>query len=107
MTSAVVAGHEHQAFEQVHVLFVLEQCAVQGRYHELLVAAAQRLGGNVLGDEELEPVEQLGGGGLLLETGDLAQAEEDLERFLQQGLLISGKCTSTIRCMVSRSGKRM
>src|SRR6185437_5323344 len=81
------ARHEHDALEQVHVLLVLEQRAVQRRQERLAVAAVQRLGRNVLGEQQLEPVEELGGRRLLLEARHLAQVEEHLERLGEQRLL--------------------
>jgi hypothetical protein len=105
--SAVALGHEHQPLEEVHVLLVLEQRAVQRRDAGLLVGRAQRLDRDLLGHQQLEPVDELGGGRLLLEAGDFAQAEEDLQRSLSSACLMPGKCTSTMRCMVSRSGNLM
>src|SRR3954467_13524021 len=61
--SAVVPLHENQLLEQRDVLFVLEQCAHERRYGDLVVLALQRLERDVLGDQELEPVEQLGRAG--------------------------------------------
>ena len=62
------ARHERDALEQVHVLLVLEQRAVQRRDQHLLVGALQRLGRNVLGEQQLQPVEELGGRRLLLQA---------------------------------------
>src|SRR5512132_2631583 len=85
------ASHEHDAFEQVHVLFVLEQGAVQRRYHGLAIGAVQRLRRDVFCEQELQPVEQLRRRRLLLESRHVAQVEEHLEGLLQQRLLEPGK----------------
>src|SRR5580704_17034025 len=53
--------HERQPFEQVHILLVLDQRAVQRRDEFLRIALAQRLDRDVLDHQELEPVEQLRG----------------------------------------------
>src|SRR5882724_6032186 len=82
--SATASMQEYQLLEQVHVLFVLEQRAVQRRQRLLRIARAQRFGRNLLRDEQLDPVEQLGGRGFLPQARRLAQAEERRERFGQQ-----------------------
>src|SRR5437762_5790846 len=81
--------HEGDPFEQVHILLVLEQGAVERRNHDLLVGAAKRLGRDVLGEQELEPVEELGSRRFLLQARHFAQLEENLQRFLEQNLLQS------------------
>src|SRR5437879_13779803 len=75
----------------MHVLLVLEQRAVERRDDDFLVRAPERLGRDVLGEEEFEPVEELRGGGLFLETRHLAQLEENLKPFLEQRLLQTRK----------------
>src|SRR3972149_8219541 len=60
----VMSGHEHQPFEQVHILLVLEQCAMQWRDDGLAVLAAQRVDRDIFGEPQLPPVEQAGGGGV-------------------------------------------
>src|SRR5262245_53211480 len=74
------ARHEYQALEQVNVLLVLQQRSVQRRDDRLAVLGAQRFRGDVLGQQELQPVEQLAGGGLLLQPRHLAHLEKDFER---------------------------
>src|SRR3954470_22310963 len=76
--------HESQPLEQMHVLLVLEQRAVQRRDELLGILGAQRVGRHVLDHQELQPVEQLGGGRLLLEAGHFADVVEDIERLAQQ-----------------------
>src|SRR5690242_11072705 len=73
------------------VLLVLEQRAMQRRNERLAIRALERLGRDVFGEQQLEPIQQLGSRRLLLETGNLAQIEEDLERLLQQRLFEAGK----------------
>eukprot|EP01107_Rhizomastix_libera_P006315 TRINITY_DN20421_c0_g1_i1.p4 TRINITY_DN20421_c0_g1~~TRINITY_DN20421_c0_g1_i1.p4 ORF type:complete len:110 (-),score=5.62 TRINITY_DN20421_c0_g1_i1:555-884(-) len=68
----------------MHVLLVLQQGAVQGRNAGAGILAAQGLGRNVLGQQQLEPVQQFRGGGLLLQPGHFAQAEEHFQGLLQQ-----------------------
>ena len=46
----------------------------------------QRLRRNVLGEQQLQPVEELGGRRLLLQSGHVAQLEEDFERLLRAAL---------------------
>src|SRR2546425_13294076 len=76
-----LARHEDEALEQVDILFVLEQGAVQRRDDGLAVLGSQGVGRNVLGEQELQPIEQLGGRGLFLEAGHFAHFEEHFERF--------------------------
>src|SRR5437667_5421132 len=61
MVSAIVPLHEHQFLEQRDVLLVLQQRAHQRRHGYLVVLAVQRGDRDVLGDEQLEPVEQFAG----------------------------------------------
>src|SRR5882672_522960 len=82
-----LARHEDEALEEVHVLLVLEQRAVQRREDGLAVLGPQSVGRDVLGEQELQPVEQLGGRALLLQAGHFAHLEEHLERFAQQRFL--------------------
>src|SRR5579862_4221976 len=63
---AAAALQEHELLEEVHVLLVLHQRPVERRDGGLVPLLAQRLGRNVLGEEELQPVQQLGGRRLLL-----------------------------------------
>src|SRR5439155_20351100 len=86
-TSSSGARHEDDALEQVDVLLVLEQRAVQRRNERLAIAALQRFGRNVFGQQQFEPVEELGGRRLLLEARHFAQVEEHFERFGEQRLL--------------------
>src|SRR5271169_1057530 len=66
------------------VLLVLEQRAVERRNELLRIIAAQSLGRDILGEQQLDPVEQLQGGRLFLEAGRLAHLEERRERLAQQ-----------------------
>src|SRR5207249_3094721 len=67
-----LARHEDEPLEQVNVLFILEQRPVQRRNDGPAVLAPQRLGRDVLGEQELQPVEQLRGRGLFLQARDFA-----------------------------------
>src|SRR5690606_14566652 len=79
--------HECEALEQMHVLLVLEQCAMQRRDQLPRIVLAQHLRRDVLVEQELQPVEQLRRGGLLLEAGHLAHVEEDLHRLADEPAL--------------------
>jgi hypothetical protein len=57
--SPLPAGEEGELLEQMHVLLVLEQRAVQGRDQLLRLFLPQRLGRNVLIEQKLQPVQQL------------------------------------------------
>src|SRR6266581_2048880 len=87
--STRIPRHEDETFKKVDVLLVLEQCPVEGRDNGLAVLAAERLGRDVLGEQELQPVEELGGRGLFLQARDFAHLEERFERFAQERLLQS------------------
>src|SRR5580658_10584087 len=82
--TSIPAVKEQQLLEQMHVLLVLEQGAVQGRDELLRVVAAQRLRRNVLGHQQLDPIQELGGGGFLLQSGRVANLEERRQRLVQQ-----------------------
>src|SRR5712692_9103592 len=82
-----LARHEDKTLEQVDVLLVLEQGPVERRDNGLAVLGSQGVGRNVLGEQELQPVEQLGGRGFFLQAGDFAHFEEHFERFAKQRFL--------------------
>src|ERR1700687_5394107 len=82
--TSIPAVEEQQLLEQVHVLLVLEQRSVQGRYQLLRVVASQTFRRNVLGDQQFDPIEERGGGRLLLQTGRFADLEERRQRLPQQ-----------------------
>src|SRR3984885_2162158 len=65
---ALPSCQERQTLEEVHVLLVLEQRAVQRRDELGRVLLAQRLGRHVLVQEQLQPVEKLRGRRLLLQA---------------------------------------
>src|SRR4051812_30929694 len=88
---AVVALHEDQLLEQRDVLLVLQQRTYQGRYGDLLVLRVQRARRDVFREQQLEPVDQLRGGRLLLQARQVAHVVEALERGGQQLLLDAGK----------------
>jgi hypothetical protein len=51
----------------MHVLLVLEQRSVQRRDQLLRMTLAQRIGTAILDHQQLEPIDELGGRGLLLQ----------------------------------------
>src|ERR1700734_1035808 len=73
---ALAPAQKCDPLEQMHILLVLEQRAVQRRDQFLGVTLAQRLWRNVLIQQKLEPVEQLRSGRLLFQSRRLAQREE-------------------------------
>src|SRR5438876_4733829 len=83
--------HEGQALEEMDVLLVLEQRAVQRRDELLGILGAQRVGRHVLDHQQFQPVEQLRGRGLLLEARHLADVVEDVQRLAQQVALQLGE----------------
>src|SRR3954464_13767068 len=83
-------GHEGELLEQVDVLLVLEEGAVQRRDELPRIALAQLLGTDVLGEQELEPIEELGGRGFLPQARDLADREEDAQALLDETALDAG-----------------
>src|SRR6185437_188995 len=83
--------HERQTLEEMDVLLVLEQRAVQRRDQLLAVLRPQRLGRHVLDHQQLQPVEQLGGRWLLLEARHVADIVEDVQRLAQQVALQVGE----------------
>jgi hypothetical protein len=71
----------------MHVLLVLEQRAVQRRDGVLRFLGAQGFRRDVLGQQQLQPVDQFAGRRLLLQAGHVAQVEEHFQRFLEQLVL--------------------
>src|SRR3546814_16947679 len=55
------------------------------------IAILQHVERHVLVEEELEPIEQFAGRGLLLEPGDVADLVEDVERLADEQLLDAGE----------------
>src|SRR5207253_3442979 len=74
---ALASVQKRQALEQMHVLFILQQGAVQGRDQLCRVACPQHLGGNVLDEQELDPVEQLRSRRFFLQSKNLADFKKD------------------------------
>ena len=71
----------------MHVLLVLEQRAMQRRQRVARIVRVQRLGRDVFGQQQLEPVEQFRCRGLLLDARHVAHVEEQIHRIRQQVLL--------------------
>ena len=63
----------------MHVLLVLQQRAVQRRNDQLLLVGAQRFDRQVLDHQQLQPVQQLRGRGLLLQARDVPDLEEHVQ----------------------------
>ena len=76
---------------------------MQRRDRRLLVLGAQCLGRDVLGQQELQPVEQFRRRRLLLQPGT-SRSSKKTPVPPQQILFRSGEWTSTILPIVSRSG---
>src|SRR5450755_2858620 len=91
MRLPVVTLHEDELLEQRHVLLVLQQGADQGRHGDLVVLALQRLERNVLGDQELQPIEQLARARLLLQPREVAHVVEVIQRRAEQFFLEAGE----------------
>src|SRR5687768_8318495 len=91
LLSSRPAVQEYELLEQMNVLLVLEQRAVQDRDRLLRIVRPQRFRRDVFGDEQLDPVEQLRGRRLLAEPGRLAHAEERRECLREQLLLQVGE----------------
>src|SRR6266513_633936 len=85
--SGPLPRHNDKALEEMHILLVLQQCPVEGRDNGLAVLGPQGVGRDVLREQELQPVEQLGGRGLFLQAGHLAHLEEHFERLAKERLL--------------------
>src|ERR1700744_1637658 len=83
-TSGTTARQESQALEQVYVLLILQQRAIERRDDQVLLVGAQRLGGEILYHQQLQPVEQFGRTWLLLQAGHFPDLEEDVERLARQ-----------------------
>src|SRR5690606_32933833 len=67
-------AHGGQALHQAQVLFILEQGARQRR--QSLVQFLQRVGRHVVGQQQVQPVQEFGGGRFLLQARNIAQGEE-------------------------------
>src|SRR5687768_5928728 len=79
--------YEGQLLEQAYVLLVLQQRAVQRRDELSRVALAQGFGADVLGEKQLEPIEQLRGRGFFLQPRRLADFEKDAQRLFDEAAL--------------------
>src|ERR1700712_2621574 len=87
----LAAAQKRQPLEQMPVLLVLEQRAVQRRDQLARVALPQHFRRHVLVEQQLEPVQQLRGRRLLLQAGHLAHLEEDSQCLFHQALLDAGE----------------
>ena len=85
------SAEERQPLEQMHVLLVLQQRAVQRRDQLARVALPEHFRRHVLVEQQLQPVQQLRGRRLLLQARHLAHLEEDPQGFFHQALLDAGE----------------
>src|SRR5258708_3194854 len=91
LRSPLAPRQERKPLEQMHVLLVLEQRAVQRRNELLRVALAQDFRADILDQQKLEPIEQLRGRRLLLHPRYVADFVKQLERLRHQALLDAGE----------------
>jgi len=101
--TSIPAVEKQQLLEQVHVLLVLQQRAVQRR-NEPFASSLRSASANIFCHQQLDPIQEFGGGRLLLQARRLADLEERRQRLVQQFALQVRKCTSTICVIVSASG---
>ena len=80
---ALPARHEGQPLEQMHVLLVLQQRAVQFR-QAVLTISLQILWRQILGQQQLQPIQHFAGGGFFLQPRRLANLKELRQRGGQQ-----------------------
>ena len=83
--------HEDEFFKQADILFVLQQRTHQRWHCHLVVGALQGRQRNVFSHQQLEPVDQLAGGGLLFQAGQVAHVVKRLHRHAQQLALERGE----------------
>src|SRR4029077_13468537 len=85
--SHLASAQERQPLEQMHVLLVLEQRAVQRRDQLARITLPEHFRRDVLIEEKFQPVEKLRGRRLLLQSRNLAHLEENPQRLFHQALL--------------------
>src|SRR3990167_5968715 len=83
-------AHERQALKQHHILLVLHQGAGQWRDGLGRIAFAQYRLADVVGHQQLEPVDQFACGRLFLQAWHFAHVEEHVEGFSHQVFLDVG-----------------
>ena len=96
-TAARAAMHEHQLLEQVHVLLVLEQRAVQGRQRLLRIVAAQRLGRMSSATSSLSQSSSSEVDGFFFSPGVSRSSKNAASASASSSCFSRGKCTSTMR----------
>jgi hypothetical protein len=79
-------AHEGEPFEKLHILLILQQGPMKFRQKRAGVAP-QVLGGQILGQQQPDPVQHFGCGGALFQAGRFAQFKELRQRRGQQRLL--------------------
>ncbi len=82
--TSIAAVQEHQLLEEVHVLLVLEERAVERRDDLLLIARGEHRRVDVFGEQQLQPVDQLRGRRLLLQSRRFANAKEGVQRLASE-----------------------
>ena len=80
------AIEENKLLEQMHVLFVLQKRTVQ-LGQRVAAVALEVPGGKILGQQQLDPVQQLGRGRFLFQTRHFTNPVKGIQRFLEQVLL--------------------
>src|SRR5690606_38637282 len=90
-TTALAPVQEGQPLEQVDVLLVLQQGAVQGRDQLARRLFAQGLRRDVIDQQQLQPVQQFRGRGLLLQARRVADFIEGLKGLGDQPRLDAGE----------------
>src|SRR5260370_33883646 len=78
--TSIPAVKEQQLLEQLHVLLVLEQGAIQRRGGVLFLVAAPGPRREILGYPGLYPIQELDGGRRLLQTPRVADPQERRQR---------------------------
>src|SRR6185437_7849179 len=87
LAPAFAAMEKGKPLEELHILLVLQECAVERRDELGGIALAQGFGRDAVDEQQLDPVEQFRGRGLLLQARHLAHLVEEGERVAQQILL--------------------
>src|ERR1700733_7417024 len=91
MLSHLAAAEERQPFEQMHVLLVFQQRAVQRRNQLARIAFPEHFRRDVLVEQQLEPVQKLRGRRFLLQARHFPHLEEDPQRLFHHALLDAGE----------------
>src|SRR5690606_13564512 len=85
--SGFTTGHKRQPLQQMHILLVLQQSVVMRRNRLSRIMITQDFRRNLIGHQQLQPVNLLRGGRLLLQPGRLANIEENIQGLPHQVVL--------------------